>query len=208
MSEELGKIEKPSVEQFKEGRKLYFAPIIYQGESSPEEYLAKFKNYWQQVTEQIAELESKLGKIHRIYHELVYAAGEEGLKAIKELNAETHKITERCIGSGACLETIEEGDILMEFMDWNRCLLIGLQSHNALNQVYNSYVEANKKRNEYISAKIDETLDTDEIGLLLMRESHQVQFPADIQVIYITPPALDDIKRWVRDNETAPDSTE
>ena len=49
--------------------------------------------------------------------------------------------------------------------------------------------------------KIDETLKDNEIGMVLMRESHQVQFPADVQVFYVSPPALDDIKRWLREQE-------
>jgi hypothetical protein len=58
-----------------------------------------------------------------------------------------------------------------------------------------------KKRNEYIARQIDETLKPDEIGVLFMREGHQVQFPQDIQVIYVAPPALDEIERWLRDRE-------
>ena len=34
-----------------------------------------------------------------------------------------------------------------------------------------------------------------------MREGHQVQFPADIEVFYVSPPGLDDIKRWLRTKE-------
>ena len=35
MSEELGKIEKPSTEEFKEQRKLYFIPLIYAAKEAP-----------------------------------------------------------------------------------------------------------------------------------------------------------------------------
>jgi guanylate kinase len=38
-----------------------------------------------------------------------------------------------------------------------------------------------------------------------MRESHQLQFPTDIQIIYVAPPALDEINRWLRDRETKED---
>ena len=31
-----------------------------------------------------------------------------------------------------------------------------------------------------------------------MREGHQLQFPSDIEVFYVAPPALDEIKRWSR----------
>jgi len=44
---------------------------------------------------------------------------------------------------------------------------------------------------------IDETLGADEAGLFVVNEDHQVQFSDDIQVFYISPPSLDEIKRWV-----------
>ena len=201
MAEELGKIEKPLAEEFKKGRKLYFAPLIHRGEESPEEYLEKFNMYWEQVEKQITELESKLGKINRLYHELVSTSGEDGSKAIEEINEKSHQITQTCLDKGAQLEAVEEGDLLTEFMDWSRCLIVGLQNPKVFTKVYEAYLEVSKKRNEYIAGKIDETLQTDEIGILLMRENHQVQFPSDIQVFYIAPPALDEIKRWLREQE-------
>jgi len=201
MAEELGKIEKPPVEEFKKGRKLYFIPLIYHGEEAPDEYVEKFTKYWEQVEKQIEELALKLGKVNRIYHELIPAGGEDGSEAIKELNDKSHKIIQTCLDKGAQLEAVEEGDLLTEFMDWSRCLIVGLQNQKVFTKVYESYTEVSKKRNEYIAGKIDETLKTDEIGILLMRENHQVQFPSDIQVFYVAPPALDEIKRWLRGRE-------
>ena len=202
MVEELGKIEKPSVEEFKEGRKLYFIPLIHRGEDSPDEYVIKFNKYWEQVEKQIAELESKLGIVKRIYHELVPAVGDDGIKAIEELCDRSCKIVKDCLAKGAQLEAAEGADILTEFMDWSRCLMLGLQNQKVIGQVYESYLESGKKRNEYIAGKIDETLQKDETGILIMRENHQLQFPTDIQIIYVAPPALDEIKRWLRERET------
>ena len=31
-----------------------------------------------------------------------------------------------------------------------------------------------------------------------MNEHHQAQFPSDIEVIYIAPPALDEFRRWAQ----------
>ena len=201
MAEELGKIEMPSVDKFKKGRKLYFIPLLYMGEDTPVEYLALFNKYWEQVTKQLSELESKLGIVNRIFHELIPAAGEEGCNAVKELNEKSHSLIQTTLIKGAQMEAVEDIDIMTEFMDWGRCLLVGLQNSNVMNRIYDSYIESGKKRNEYIGGKIDETLDSDEIGILFMRENHQVQFPPDIQVFYIAPPALDEIKRWMRERE-------
>ena len=38
-----------------------------------------------------------------------------------------------------------------------------------------------------------------------MRENHQVQFPPDVQVFYVAPPALDEIRRWLREREAKPE---
>ncbi len=204
MAEGLGKIEKPPVASFKKGRKLYFVPLIYGGKDLPEDYLEKFNKYWEQVKKQLAELSSKLGEVKRIYHELIDVVGEEGLKTIAGLSEKSRDVVQSCLDKQAQLEALEDNDILTEFMDWNRCLIIGLQNPKVLSRVYDSYVEVGKKRNEYIARKIDETLLENEIGLLLMRENHQVQFPADIQVFYVAPPALDEIKRWLREHENEP----
>jgi hypothetical protein len=204
MAEELGKIEKPAVEDFKKGRKLYFVPLIYRGEGSTEEYLKIFNKYWEQVSKQLTELVLKLGKVNRVYHELVPAGGEDGSKTIRELNDKSHEVIHTCLGQGAQLEAIEEVELLTEFMDWGRCLIVGLQNQKVLTKIYESYTEVSKKRNEYIVGKIDDTLKADESGLLLMRENHQLQFPSDIQIFYVSPPALDEIKRWLREHQSKP----
>lgn len=201
MAEELGKIEKPPVENFKHGRKLFFVPLIYHGESSDEEYVVRFNKYWEQVARQITELTLKLGEVKKIYHELVVAAGEQGLKDVKELDNPSYALLRGCMDKKGELEALEDEDLLTEYMDWSRCMLIGLQNPKVAMKIYEAYAEAGKKRNEYIARKIDETLKADEIGIVLMRENHKVQFPADIQVFYVAPPALDDIKRWLRERE-------
>ncbi|MFC2066146.1 hypothetical protein ACFLUO_03660 [Chloroflexota bacterium] len=201
MSEELGKIEKPSAEGFKKGRKLYFIPLIYSGAESPTEYLEKYNKYWNQVENHISDLQLKLGSINKIYHELIAVAGEEGSKVIGELNDKCYHVIKAILDKGAELEALEKAELLTEFMDWSRCLAIGLQNQQVFTKVYESYTEAGKKRNEYIVSQIDETLKEDETGMLLMREGSQVQFPPDIQVFYVAPPALDEIKRWFRDRE-------
>jgi hypothetical protein len=202
MAKKLGKIEKPTAEEFKEGRKLLFIPLVYHPEESPDDYLIKFRKYWEQVGKQITELEAKLGTVKRIYHELIPSVGDDGVKAIEELSDQSGAIVKNRLEDGAQLEAVEDGDLLTEFMDWSRCLIIGLQNEKVMNQVYESYLEAGKKRNEHIARILDETLQPNEIGILLMRENHQVQFPSDIQIFYVAPPALDEIKRWLRERET------
>ena len=128
MSEELGKIEKPKAEEFRKGRRLYFVPLIYCGKEPPAEYLERFNKYWNQVEDQVSSLEMKLGSISRIYHELVSVGGDDGVKAIKGLNDKSYQVIENRLAKGARLEATEEAELLTEFMDWSRCLVVGWQN--------------------------------------------------------------------------------
>ena len=199
MSEELGRIEKPSAADLRKGRKLYFIPLVYAGSEPPEEYREKLDKYWEQVEGQVRDLELKLAKIRRVYHELIAVGGEEGIAAMKEVNEKSHHLAAARVEAGAQLEATEDAEVLTEFVDWSRCLAIGLQNERVFTTVYESCVAAGKKRNEYIARHLDETLQDDETGAFFMREGHQVQFPPDIQIFYVAPPALDEINRWLRD---------
>ncbi len=204
MAEELGKIEKPSTADYKKGRKLYFIPLVYGSKESPTDYLEKFDKYWKQAEDHISDLELKLGPAVTIYHELIPASGEEGLKVLKDLNEKSHQLVQSRVQKGVRLEATEGTELLTEFMDWSRCLTAGLQNQKVLAKVYESYIEAGKKRNEFIAGHIDETLKAEEIGILFMREGHQVQFPSEIEIFYVAPPALDEINRWLRDSQALP----
>ena len=199
MPEQLGKIERLEVEHFKQGKKLYLVPLVYSGEDAPDEYKEKCSRYWQQVAEQLTNLASKIGKVNRVYHESIFQCGEDGVKAIERLNLSSYQIAKTQCDNGAIFEAIEERELFEEVMDWQRCLMLGFISDKVASEVSEFYVEAARKRNEFMAKKINETLKDDEAGLLFIREEHSVQFPSDVEVFSIFPPALDEIHRWYRD---------
>jgi hypothetical protein len=199
MPEQLGKIERLEAERFKQGKKLYLVPLVYSVEEAPPEYKEKCSSYWQQVAEQLHNLVSKIGKVNRVYHESIFQSGEDGMKAMERLIPSSYQIAKNQCDNGAIFEAVEEEELFEEVMDWQRCLMIGFMSDKVASKVSEFYVEATKKRNEFIANKISETLKEDEAGLLFIREEHSVQFPSDIEVFSIFPPALDEIHRWYRD---------
>ena len=200
MMTQLGKVEKPEAEQFKQIKKLYLVPLIYANEDATEEYKGKYSRYWQQVAEQLDNLESKAGKVHRVYHESISQSGDEGIQAVERLNPNSHQITKNKCEDGAVFEATEEHELLEEVMDWERFLMLGCISEKVAHKVSEFYIEATKKRNESITEKISQTLKDNEAGLLFIREGHMVQFPSDIEVFSVFPPALDEIQRWLRDH--------
>ncbi len=201
MSQELGKIEKPSVEEYRAARKLFFVPLLFTPRDIQGELFEKVFRYWDQVDTQLTSLEMKLGIIKKVYHELVPIGGEEGSKIIEELNSTSYGIVKARLDKGAQLEPLEDADLLTESMDWTKCLAIGLQNQKVFDKVYEAYLQSQKKRNEHIAKMIDNTLKESEVGILLMREGHQVQFPTDIELFYVSPPGLEEIKRWLRTRE-------
>jgi len=203
MAEQLGKIEKPFAEPFQQGKKLYLVPLIYLNEDSPSEYKERCNRYWQQVAEQLNNLEAKIGKVSRIYHESISQSGEDGAKVVERANLSSYQIVKDKCDRGAVLEALEERELVDEMMDWERCLLFGFISQKVASKVSEFYLEAAKKRYEFMAKRINETLKGDEAGLLFIREGHQLQFPGDIEVFSVFPPALDEIHRWLRDQAKA-----
>ncbi|HEY51688.1 MAG TPA: hypothetical protein G4O20_07800 [Dehalococcoidia bacterium] len=199
MAEQLGKIEKPEAKEFTGKRKIYLVPLLFSGKNSPEDYTEKYRRYWQQVSEHVANLEAKLGKVGHIYHESVYQAGKEGLEAMQKLNTDSSQLAREKSQRGALIEAVEDRALAEESIDWERFILMGFISQKVAQQVSQLYVEALRKRYENIARQIDETLVADEAGLLFIREGHMVQFPEDIEVFSVAPPALDEIHRWQRE---------
>ncbi|MBI4317151.1 MAG: hypothetical protein HY675_01565 [Chloroflexi bacterium] len=202
MAEELGRIERLPVDSYRTGRKLFFVPLVFAPREPEGDLQELVTRYWDQVEAHLSNLEAKLGSVNKIYHELVPIGGEEGAKAIESLNPWSYRIVQPRLGRGAQLQPIEEPELLAEYTDWGKCLASGLQSQAAIAKVFELYADVQKRRNERMAEQIDKTLEDSEAGILLMREGHQVQFPASIQVFYVAPPALDEIKRWVRERES------
>ena len=199
MSEELGKIEKPEVSSFKKDRRLLQVPLIYSGPESPSDYVEILGRYWQQAGEQIDKLENSLGSITRVLHETLIVGGRDGLDMLARLNSYSHDIVSRKCKDGVGLECIEDRELLEEVLDWERCLITGLISQKVARQVYESYNAASHKRFEQMGKDIDEKLKDGDVAVLFIREGHLVQFPSDMDVFSVSPPALDELRRWARE---------
>ena len=94
------------------------------------------------------------------------------------------------------LEPTEDMDVLLETLDLQRCMMIPLASASVGSKLQEWHSESNRQRYNHIAANIDGSLGENETGLLLISERHQVQFPSDIEVFYVSPPALDEYRRW------------
>ncbi len=201
MAEELGRITRPEAEQFKKGRRLFMVPLLFAPPSPPGTLQEIIDRYWVEALQQVNSLESRIGKINRVYHEMVAENGESGLKAVESMSPGSCQFARNALERGAEFTGVEDSSLLGEFMDWGRCLAVGLYSSTVLEKVLNFYQEVQAKRNQALASNIDKSLGSDEIGLLIAGENHRIQFPSDIEVFYVAPPALDEFKRWLREQE-------
>jgi len=200
----IGKIEKLSVKHFrKPGKKLYLVPLLIsvdkKEKSMPKDYLMKIETYWREVKNRIEDLQTKLGEINRVYHELIDVGGKKGLEAIKSLSKKSYQIARTLSQKGAVLEAVEDGDLVRESMDWARCLAIYPQSERAIRKISQFYVEVMQKRDACITKRIDDTLKDNEIGILFIRENNNLKFPSGVEIFRVQPSVLDDIHRYLRD---------
>jgi hypothetical protein len=199
VSEALGRVEKPAAELFRNRRKLLLVFLVYPYDGAPSGYTERCERYWRQIAEQIASLEAKIGPVKHVYHESVYEAGEQGLELVQKLNRYSHEISRVRSDSGASLEAFEERELAAELSDLGRFLMLGFASSKVAQLVRDMHTQAEKKRNQHVVQVIDRTLQPDEVGLLFASEGHGLQFPVDIEVFSVVPPALDELHRWLRD---------
>ncbi|MFA5383497.1 MAG: hypothetical protein WC364_02315 [Eubacteriales bacterium] len=198
MSEILGKLEKPEAEQFKTGRKLYLAPLVFVRKDSPEEYVEKVEQYWKQVGEHLANIEGKIGKIKKIYHESNSFSGEQGLSNIQQINKKAYPLIKEKCDQGAEMQAIEDLELFTQSLDWGNCLRV-VMTQTAFEKISEFFWDISTKRFNHIAQRIDETLGENEAGVLFISEGHSVQFSSSIQIFYVSPPILDEIRRWFRE---------
>ena len=198
MSQELSRIERPSAAQYQGKRKLLLAPLIFGVPAEATEGVEILRRYWEQVQSQVSSLERSLGPLRRIYHESLALGGEEGLQQLGLADQRSHGFAAAKVESGAVLEATEDAEAFLESLDLQRCMMLPLASPTVAARLQEWLSDATRRRYARIGERIDATLQADELGLLMISERHQVQFPRDIEVFYIAPPALDDFHRWVQ----------
>ena len=198
MAQELGRIQRPSAAQYQGKRKLLLVPLVYGPQTDNAEGAAVLQNYWEQMQTQVEALEGALGGLQHIYHESLTVGGAEGLEQLGAADQRSHGFVDRKTKLGAALEATEDMDILLETLDLQRCMMIPMASTSVASKLQEWHSDSNRQRYEHIANQIDSTLGEDETGLLMISERHQVQFPSDVEVFYISPPALDEYRRWIQ----------
>lgn len=199
MSTPITRIPKPEAGRFKDGRKLFLVPALLLPPQPSDEGRHLLERYWSEVRDQVEGLERSIGKVTHVFHEALHVGGDEGINLLQQLNPQGSSFVQAMCLSDAQLEATEDLAALEESADWQRCLSIGLVSDVVRSMAVEGHQQATSRRYEHIAGRIDETIEGSESGILFIREDHRVQFPSDLQVFYVAPPTLDELKRWIDD---------
>lgn len=203
MTQPLSQFEKPSAEGYAGTRKIFLVPNYVFPPAVPEEGAKHLERYWSEVRDAIGNLERSLGAVSHVYHEMLYAEGDEASSMLESLNPQGSTFIQAMCSGSARLEVTEDREVVEEHFDWQRVLSIGPMSRKVSTMAIEGFQTTLQQRFEKIGEKIGETLQDGESAALFIREDHRVQFPSDIQVFYVAPPALDALKRWMESQAKA-----
>ncbi|HLF04354.1 MAG TPA: hypothetical protein VI855_03975 [Dehalococcoidia bacterium] len=197
MAQEIGRILRPSVAQFQGKRILLLVPLVHGPGDDLPDGKAILDRYWTQATSQVFALELQLGLVRHVYHEGLVAGGLPALGELEEMGYPSVGLVRRKVESGAFLEATEDAERLVETLDLQRCLMLPLASEKVAQRLVEWFTQSLQQRYQHVARAVDATLKPGEVGLMLIGERHQVQFPPDVEVLYVAPPALDEFRRWV-----------
>lgn len=197
---ELGKIDRPEAADFRNKKKIYFVRNLYLPSSASEKYRDIFKRYWSEVEEHLSKLEAT-GKISKIFCESIYMSGEESLKVLNAMNARLEQIVKKRINAGASFPPLEDEEIFGAYIDWSNCLII-VRTTAVHKTVHKFLKDAAEKRFEHLNSVLRENIGDGETGLLIMRDEDRtfLKLPDDIELFLVSPPAYDDLLKFVRDS--------
>lgn len=190
-------------------RKLIYVPVIHteadmgtMSESLKKEYIRRFgPKKWEQHIRMVNGLwqgiETKLSRLNlqyeliKIYQDGLPNCGKE-LEIVANLakkGSKNHRLILELVNKGARLVGTEDPALLLEEYKYIRKnLLVGTPVAGAgLSHPCSAAENLLEKRDEYISRRIDQTLNEGETGILFLGMMHRVdkKLPADIKTVFL-----------------------
>jgi hypothetical protein len=202
----LGSTGKTDPSRFDGKKKLLLVPLIPIFPDMEEEIPDLLDRFWSEISSQIGNIETVLGTVKHIFHEMIHEEGDGGIQILTQIYPKSANFIKEYINSGAKLQALEDPEIWMELTDWQRCLSIGLISSKVFDIASKGYQEISIKRTNQLPNTINDLMKEDEVGLLFISEGHTVQFPSDIQIFYVSPPSAAELKNMMTDRMKAQSS--
>ena len=194
----LGNVARASYSDFVGKRKLFIVPYVTPTRAD-ERLHEMIRTYWTDALAQVQKLETTLGEVRHLFHEGSVGEGEEAVDILEAGNPHGYHQLKAMLTRGAVLEPTEDVECLKETLDLHRCMSVVQVSQIVAEKLATWFEESRKSRYAAIAGNVDRYVKEDETAVLVVSPDHEVKFADDIEVIYVVPPVLDRINRWMRE---------
>ncbi len=215
---ELGKIDKPEAASFKSRRKLYVVPTLPFEELALEFNIenAKVERFWGEVREKINYFMTTYGNISAVYVEGINENEDVGVEFFEKFGKESnhYKLIKNLADANAKIMGIDKAEFIklsrLLFEEYSKSFLPEIKElHQGF---FGKDIDFDGWR-EYLVKRIQETQDgmsrfiskligelpEDANGVLIITDGRPVEYPQDMDVFMIRPPAFDEISKNIRD---------
>lgn len=167
----------------------------------PDDYHQRFNEFWKYVEER---LYGARHKIRKIYLESTGVTGKRQLDMLKMSNPRQHGIVKTLLDSGSELVQAEDPELVLETMSWMQKMQemissgIAEDGSSKIQTIGEFLQESMKERNDFVARRVDETLGDEEVGVLFMDMSRELDLKRDIRMITVCPfRPLDYLNSWL-----------
>jgi hypothetical protein len=157
------------------------------------------RTYWTDAFAQVRKLEASLGGVRYLFHEGFVGEEQETDEILEAGNPHGYVELKAIIERGAELKPTEDVGCLKETLDLHRCMSVVKDSHTVAERLSQWFEESRTARYAAIAGNIDRYLKENELAVLVISPDHEVKFAENVEVVYVVPPILDTINRWMRD---------
>jgi hypothetical protein len=194
----LGNVGRASYSEFAGKRKLLIVPYVTPTRED-ERLHEMIRKYWTDALAQVLKLEKSLGAVRHLFHEGSVGGGNDAVEIMEAGNPHGFAQLKAMLDRGVVLQPTEDVECLKETLDLHRCMSVVEVSHVVAERLSAWFEESRKSRYAAIAGNVDRYLKDDEVAILVISPDHEVKFASNIEVVYVVPPVLDTINRWMRE---------
>jgi hypothetical protein len=194
----LGNVGRASYNDFAGKRKLLIVPYVTPTREDQRLH-DLVRTYWTDALAQVEKLEVSLGEVRYLFHEGSVGEGQEAVEILEAGNPHGYVQLKAMLDRGAALKPTEDVECLKETLDLHRCMSVAVVSHTVAERLAVWFEESRKSRYAAIAGNVDRYMNDNEVAVLVISPDHEVKFVGNIEVVYVVPPVLDTINKWMRE---------
>jgi hypothetical protein len=144
--------------------------------SVPDDFKQKTSEFWSYINERLLKLS---GNVKKIYRDGIFKDDAEALSQLCSMDNENYLTVKGLVEKGAHFVATEDPILVGESESW-ATMLKNQQSNIVIRELFQKNLE---ERIGYISDRIEQTLKSNEVGVLFLEPNLRVELSKDIKII-------------------------